>query len=103
VISVTDALVGWMIIVAAAIWAGKFVGALVARDGTTRWERMQKWQWLGFAALLVILGVRFITEPSSHSGVPWWLAAAGTALLTWMLIADVGPWLRSRLTRTSGQ
>jgi hypothetical protein len=103
VISVTDAPAGWILIGTATIWAGKFIGALVASRGAASGERLQKWQWLAFAALQVIAGVRFITEPSPHDGIPWWLAAAGVALLTWMLITDAGLWLRSRMSRTSGQ
>jgi hypothetical protein len=99
---VTDAPAGWIILGTATISAGKFIGALVASRRAPSPERAQKWQWLALAALQVSLAVRFITEPSPHDTVPWWIVAGGVALLTWMLITDVGPWLRSRLTRTAG-
>jgi hypothetical protein len=101
----TDAPAGWITIGTATIWAGKGVSALIAsrRAAATprRRERAQKWQWLALAALQVILGVWFLTDPSAHPAVLWWLTAGFGALLAWMFITDVGPWLRSRLRRSS--
>lgn len=99
----TDALAGWVCIGTATILTGNFLGELAASRRAGRKERAQNWQWLAIAALQVFLGVRFVTTPSPHDGFPWWLVAAALAVLTWMLITDVGPWLRSRLARPAGK
>lgn len=98
----TDVPAGWILITAAAIWAGKGVSVLIGsrRQAATakQGDRSQKWQWLTLAAMQVILGVWFITGPSRHAGISWWLLGAGfVALMIWMFVTDVGPWLRSRV------
>ncbi len=101
----TDAPAGWIIIGTATIWVGNGVRALIVsrRAAATpcRRKRAQKWQWLALAALQVVLGVWFITGPSAHPAVEWWLVAGFGALAAWMLITDVSPWLWSRLRRNS--
>lgn|ERR1700722_1529970 len=105
--AVTDADAGWLIIAAAAIWAAKGVRAVIAgrrqtaTPGRSRRDRAQKWQWLASAALDVVLGVWFLTGPSRHPSLSWWLGAGVGALLVWMIITDFGPWLRSRLNGRS--
>jgi hypothetical protein len=98
----TDAPLGWIMIGAATIWAGKGVSALLAsrRAAATssRRERAEKWQWLALGALQVIIGLGFITGPA----ILWWLTSGLGALLgAWMFVTDVSPWLRSRLGRSS--
>lgn len=101
----TDALAGWIFVGTAMIWAGKGLRALTASRRAAApsgyRERAQKWQWLAAAALQVSLGIWFITGPSAHHEVLWWLVAGSSVLLVWMIITDVGPWLRSRLTSSS--
>lgn len=105
--SITNAESGWLAIVTAAIWAAKGIGAVIAgrRQTTTprrpRQDRAQKWQWLALAALQVVLGVWFLTGPSRDAAVSWLLEAGIGALLVWMIITDIGPWLRSRLNGSS--
>ena len=105
--SVTYAEAGWLLIAAAAIWAVKGVRAVIAdrrQTATPRrpgQERAQKWQWLALAAVQVGDGVWFLTGPSRHAALSWWLGAGIGALLVWMIITDFGPWLRSRLNGRS--
>jgi hypothetical protein len=101
----TDAPAGWITIGAAAIWAGKSVSALMAsrraKTRPSRRDRAEKWQWLALAAVMVILGVWDIAGPSAHPAVLWWITAGFGALLASLFITDIGPWLRSRLSRNS--
>jgi hypothetical protein len=103
--SMSDALGGWLFIAAATVWAGKGIATLIAsRRGPAkegRGERAQKWQSLALAGLLVILGIRSLSYSAAQNGTPWWLYAGTVALLIWMLITDVVPWLRSRLKSTT--
>jgi len=101
--STTDAVAGWMTIGAATIWGGQGVTALIAsrRAPATSAprERARNWQRLALAALQLILGVWFITGLSTgYHAVFWCLIAGFGAMVVWMLIVDVMPWLRSRGT-----
>jgi hypothetical protein len=102
---VNDATAGWLFIAAATIWAGKGIGALIASRRRPakagRGERAQKWQSLTLAVLLATLGIRSITYSPARRGTSWWLYAGTGALVIWMLITDVVPWLRSRLKSTT--
>jgi hypothetical protein len=75
----TDAPAGWIFIGTAMIWAGKGVRALIASRRRAapsgHGQRVQKWQWFGLAATQVTLGVWFVTDPSKHEGLLWWLIA----------------------------
>ena len=104
--SATEAVAGWITIGSATIWAGGGVSALIgnrraaARSGPR--ERVRRWQRLALAALQLILGVWLITGPSKgYPAVFWWLIAGYGALLAWMVITEVRPWLRSRGTARS--
>jgi uncharacterized membrane protein YgcG len=101
------AIAGALQLATAAIWAGMGASALIARRrslATRRQSRLtEEWQWLALAALQVILGVWFIGVPTAHPAVTWWLASGFGAVVVWMLITDVGPWLRSRLRSSSGR
>jgi hypothetical protein len=100
--SVTSAMGGCASVVTAAIWASNGVTALVASRRAPRTlgrrQRARKWQWLGFAGLAMIFAVWIITGPSTgYPAVFWWLMAGYVIMLAWLLITDLGPWLRTRL------
>jgi hypothetical protein len=103
--SITNAAAGWLTIAAAAIWVGKGVGAVIAGRRSaappSRRDRAQKWQWLDLGALQVALGIWFLTGPTRHPVLSWWLDAGFGVIFVWMAITDFGPWLRSRLNRRS--
>lgn len=103
--SMTDATIGWITIGTAVIWAGKGISALIGSRRAAAplgfRERSQKWQWFTLAAWQVISGIWFITGPSSRRAVFWWLMAGFVVLLAWIIVTDVQPWMRSRLTSSS--
>ena len=89
----------------AAYWANRGVRALVVnrRGPAFLKHRDRARQWLTLAALNLIFGVLFITDPHAEQRAAWWLAAGFGALLAWVLIDDLGSWRRrSRARGCSG-
>ena len=103
----TDAIAGWIVVGTAGICASKGLSALIAGRHAAapsgHADRAQKWQWLVLAGLQMIIGVWFITGPSRHPAVQWWVTSGFGALAAWMLVTDFGPWLRSRLKGSSSR
>jgi hypothetical protein len=100
--SVTRDISGCISIVTAATWAANGVTALVASrraPGTLGpRQRARKWQWFALAGLAMIFAVWIVTGPSTGYPAVFWCLMAGYAImLAWLLITDLGPWLRTRL------
>jgi hypothetical protein len=58
--------------------------------------RAGKWQLLGSAVALLILGVLFITNALQNDVARWLLGILGAALLIWMVSTELGSWRRGR-------